>query len=108
MRRRPPRSTQSRSSAASDVYKRQEVLQVVRLERVDEYEVDPRFERGQNLEGVSFHDRNRLVQPDGPEILPGGPHVPRIDLQRVEAPGGSLKADPHVNGAVPDVAAHLD
>ena len=26
MRRRPPRSTQSRSSAASDVYKRQEVL----------------------------------------------------------------------------------
>src|SRR5659263_90835 len=32
MIRRPPRSTQSRSSAASDVYKRQEILPQVRRE----------------------------------------------------------------------------
>ena len=32
MIRRPPRSTQSRSSAASDVYKRQEIIKAVRKE----------------------------------------------------------------------------
>ena len=34
MRRRPPRSTQSRSSAASDVYKRQKIFFVVALSTI--------------------------------------------------------------------------
>src|SRR5450756_2361105 len=34
MIRRPPRSTQSRSSAASDVYKRQYLLRMLRMARV--------------------------------------------------------------------------
>src|SRR5450756_2189741 len=38
MIRRPPRSTQSRSSAASDVYKRQSLLDSIREARVAERE----------------------------------------------------------------------
>src|SRR5450756_1138694 len=48
MIRRPPRSTQSRSSAASDVYKRQHWNTVLEgLEALDiEYQIDPALVRG--------------------------------------------------------------
>ena len=68
MIRRPPRSTQSRSSAASDVYKRQGVklpLALAELGLIDEYEfvVQPRLAgHGPTLfAGLSKHVDLKLV-----------------------------------------------
>src|SRR5450756_167747 len=57
MIRRPPRSTQSRSSAASDVYKRQDCWW-------------PRSEKIQDFpKGVGHQSSNFGLGPPGPEVL---------------------------------------
>ena len=53
MIRRPPRSTLDRSSAASDVYKRQQAVGMVDLQNrilLDHSEQDQQSERGEHVE----------------------------------------------------------
>src|SRR5450756_3210772 len=73
MIRRPPRSTQSRSSAASDVYKRQDLL---------EHLIGGGG--GQGLPGVKYPDAVLLRERPGPtdraqgDLLPGAVHFQGI------------------------------
>src|SRR5450756_2983890 len=66
MIRRPPRSTQSRSSAASDVYKRQLVLAEARA--------DP-------AEGLGQLRPPRLARPPSPEQTDGITPRPHLDVR---------------------------
>src|SRR5450756_3171116 len=79
MIRRPPRSTQSRSSAASDVYKRQvEVRREADLEDVDQ----PVDRAG----GARAHEDDH--------VLVGGPDGPPDQLARLRPEAGRLEAGP--------------
>src|SRR5665213_4570632 len=61
MIRRPPRSTQSRSSAASDVYKRQILGEAAKLSE----EVLQPLNRIGDLEGCVRHDDGSVTTPKG-------------------------------------------
>ena len=101
MIRRPPRSTQSRSSAASDVYKRQDPSHLVTLEKnqpvqygnyeytlidtvvVAQGDEDFDFQVGDGFLGVIVEMRKdgELVDTLTPGILRFGP-VPRSEVDR--------------------------
>src|SRR5680860_1921210 len=87
MIRRPPRSTQSRSSAASDVYKRQELffagINSLKDKRMYLRSIKQRLQRrhGATVAEVGFQDlwrRSRLVL----AIAASSPTVLEQDLQR--------------------------
>src|SRR5450756_3146388 len=81
MIRRPPRSTQSRSSAASDVYKRQEVLGAL----AQRWKVDP--EHGEAVEEVLA----KLAFLDGAgEVAVRGRYDARVGLEHLR-PAQPLK-----------------
>src|SRR5680860_1921325 len=67
MIRRPPRSTQSRSSAASDVYKRQPELPALILERDEHHRHKDVYEHSLTVLEQAISLEHRLG--DGPDLI---------------------------------------
>src|SRR5664279_6219443 len=101
MIRRPPRSTLSSSSAASDVYKRQEMRRVeavraCRLDALDRarpgWEVDVRRRRRREVRAVADRDAAHVAREDE-SLEEVGVVVDRVARRLEDADGGVPDAD---------------
>ena len=105
MMRRPPRSTQSRSSAASDVYKRQEQQRIklsLRKVQSDPWETAVReLKKGSPITGqvVKLTNTGAIVLLDAYHIEAFLP-VSQISSERIEKPSDVLKVGDQLEAVV--------
>src|SRR5450756_1629632 len=101
MIRRPPRSTQSRSSAASDVYKRQPVVELYHAYQACLADIGAAHEMAGDAETKEFADaeikqgQERLVQLDSElqkQLLPKDPNDERSVFLEIRAGTGGDEA----------------